>query len=182
MAEFEPALKVLLEHEGGYSNDPDDPGLATNHGWSLRTLQKMGDVDGDGWLEGDLDRDGDVDVDDIKILDPETAGHYYKTQFWDRYKYGEINDQLVATKVLLLSVHAGPRRCHLVLQKALHYHTVIRIDGLIGPMTRQATNMVGPSRLLTEFRHETAAFYRELMNKRSGLWKYSKGWMNRAYA
>lgn len=182
MAKFAPALATLLVHEGGFVNDPADAGGATKFGISLRWLQELGDIDGDGWLEGDLDRDGDVDVNDIRMLDTDKAGELYRQRFWDRYRYDAIKDQQLATKVFCLSVHAGPRRAHLVLQKALQYHTPIIIDGLIGPLTRAAANSVEPSRVVTEFRHETAAFYRELMDKKPGLWKFAKGWMNRAYA
>lgn len=181
-ADFDLAFEVLMEHEGGYVDDKDDPGGATKYGISLRWLQSLGDMDGDGWLDGDLDRDGDVDANDIRMLTPETAKEKYFNQFWNRYRYDAIKDQKLATKVLCLSVHAGPRRGHLVLQKALQYHTPIVVDGIIGPMTRAAANMVEPTRAVCEFRHETAAFYRSLVDKKPGMWKYANGWMNRAYA
>ena len=182
MADFEPALDMLLEHEGGYVNDPADPGGATKYGISLRTLQKVGDLDGDGYLFGDLDRDGDVDADDIALLDPETAAEYYQEFFWDRYRYGLIESQAVANKLLALSVHAGPRRGHIVLQMAINYHGMVKIDGIIGPNTRAASNELPESWLVGEYRHETAAFYRGLVVKKLKLKKFEKGWLNRAYA
>ena len=46
---FEEAIKVILKHEGGYSNDKDDPGGATDYGISLRFLQDHDiDLNGDG--------------------------------------------------------------------------------------------------------------------------------------
>lgn len=182
MSAFSPALPILLAHEGGFVNDPDDPGGATNFGISLRTLQKVGDLDGDGELDFDIDGDGDVDVDDIRDMPIAKVRQFYKAQFWDRYRYGRIEDQGIATRVLCLSVHAGPKQAHLTLQRALHYHTVIAIDGLIGPLTIAGTSMVEPGRLLTELRHETAAFYRRLVKQHSKLYKYEAGWLNRAYA
>jgi len=55
MARFEDALPTVLRHEGLYSEDPADPGGATNYGISLRFLRQLGDTDGDGFAEGDLD-------------------------------------------------------------------------------------------------------------------------------
>ncbi len=181
MAQFEPALATLLKHEGGFVNNPNDPGGATKYGISLRYLQKVGDLDGDGWLDGDLDKDGDVDADDIAILQPEDAGKHYLNQFWKRYRYDWIASQDVATKLLCLSVHAGPRRAHLVLQKSIIYHTAVTVDGLIGPLTRAAANMVEETWLGTEFRHETAKFYRELIQTKPKFAEFDRGWMNRAY-
>ena len=182
MAEFLPAVNELLKHEGGFVDDPVDPGGATNFGVSLRWLQSMGDIDGDGLLDGDLDGDGDVDADDIRHLGQEEAIHFYKTQWWDRYRYDAIQDTELATMLLSLSVHAGPRAAHKILQKAILYFAPVRIDGIIGPLTRASANSVEPDRLKTEFRHETAAFYRLLVRKNSKLTKYLKGWINRAYA
>lgn len=39
----------IIAREGGYVNDPDDPGGATKHGVTIHTLRRLGlDLDGDG--------------------------------------------------------------------------------------------------------------------------------------
>ena len=44
--------KEIVAREGGYVNDPDDPGGATNFGVTLGTMQRLGlDLDGDGDLD-----------------------------------------------------------------------------------------------------------------------------------
>ena len=52
---FTAAVARVLEHEGGFVDDPVDPGGATNWGISLRYLKKAGAVDAnvDGWLDDD---------------------------------------------------------------------------------------------------------------------------------
>lgn len=182
MASFAPAVATVLQHEGGFVNDKDDPGGATNFGISLRHLQKVGDLDGDGWLDGDLDRDGDVDVDDIRAMTRDQAEAFYKAQFWDRYRYDYLKSQDLATKVFCLAVHAGPRRAHIVLQRALNYHNLIKIDGLLGPHTRAAANVTPGPWVCTEYRHETAAFYLKLIEANPVRMKWQRGWLNRAYA
>lgn len=42
MRPFEDFVKVILKHEGGYVDHPNDPGGATKYGISLRFLQKNG--------------------------------------------------------------------------------------------------------------------------------------------
>ena len=49
----------IVRREGGFVNDPDDPGGATNHGVTIHTLRRLGlDVTGDGT----------VDIDDVRRL------------------------------------------------------------------------------------------------------------------
>lgn len=70
---FESAMEFLLQKEGGYSNDPDDPGGATNYGITIQTARDNG---------MDIDGDGDVDVDDIRNMTVEAAYAVYKNKYW----------------------------------------------------------------------------------------------------
>jgi lysozyme family protein len=58
MSDFNQAVKVILQHEGGYVDNPNDPGGATNYGISLRFLA-------DHPESGDFNGDGEVDAEDI---------------------------------------------------------------------------------------------------------------------
>ena len=49
----------ILKAEGGFVNDPDDPGGPTNYGVTLKTLKQLGH---------DLNQDGRVDIADLKQL------------------------------------------------------------------------------------------------------------------
>jgi len=49
----------IVDREGGYVNDPDDPGGPTKYGVTIHTARA---------LNLDVDNDGDVDIDDIKAL------------------------------------------------------------------------------------------------------------------
>ena len=52
--------KDILAREGGYVNDPYDPGWATNHGVTVHTMRRLG---------LDLTGDGIVDNEDVQVLD-----------------------------------------------------------------------------------------------------------------
>ncbi|MEP1497283.1 glycosyl hydrolase 108 family protein, partial [Pseudophaeobacter sp.] len=56
--------KEIVAREGGYVNDPDDPGGATKFGVTIHTMRRLG---------LDLDRDGDVDTQDVRKLTREDA-------------------------------------------------------------------------------------------------------------
>lgn len=200
MSSLEAALPVVFSHEvgwhwqsGGFTDDPNDPGGPTKWGVSLRWLRTLGDDDGDGWLDGDLDRDGDVDVNDIRALDREDAAGFYGQQWWDRYGYDRIAEQKLATKVLDLAINMGAGRAHRLLQQAVRgaNNTELKVDGIIGPRTLAAANDIHVPVIIAAYRGEAAGYYRELVAVRNvelrhGEEKppraqYLAGWLNRAY-
>ena len=42
MKSVQEIAKAILAREGGYVNDPDDPGGATNHGVTVHTMRRLG--------------------------------------------------------------------------------------------------------------------------------------------
>ena len=165
---------MVLAHEGGFVDDPDDPGQATRFGISLRLLKQVGD---------DIDGDGDVDADDIRALTREDAAVRYKEWFWDRYDYGRF-ELKIAAKVFDLAVNTGPKQAHIILQRSvravLQGHPLIE-DGILGPLSYAAVVACDSTRLLTAMRSEAAGFYRTLVASDPGRGKYLTGWLNRAY-
>lgn len=176
------AVEPVFLHEGTFSNDPADAGGATMYGISLRFLQKLGDLDGDGWLDGDLDHDGDVDVDDIRAITRERASALYFSQFWSRYNYHRFS-RSVGAKVFDLSVNMGPGNAHKILQRAVRATggRILMDDGRIGPKTIAAVNVTQPEYLVVAMRSEAAGFYRLLVESNATLGKFLNGWLNRAY-
>ena len=71
---FEDAMTFLWDMEGGFSDDKDDPGGATNLGITLDTAR-------DSKL--DMDGDGDVDIQDVKKIDIPTAIQVYRAKYWN---------------------------------------------------------------------------------------------------
>ncbi|MGR3447867.1 MAG: glycosyl hydrolase 108 family protein, partial [Paracoccus sp. (in: a-proteobacteria)] len=59
MPSVEEIAREIVAREGGYVNDPDDPGGATNHGVTIGTMRQLG---------MDLNRDGRIDAADVKAL------------------------------------------------------------------------------------------------------------------
>lgn len=180
---FQHALDVVLAHEGGFVNDPVDPGGATNWGISLRWLARAGELDlnGDGLADGDLDLDGDVDVDDIRAMTRDDAAFFYRAHWWDRHDYGALH-LTVATKVFDLAVNMGSPQAHKLLQRACRAcGKEIADDGIIGPVTRATVAGIPPEMLIPPLREAAAGFYRQLIALRPQLAKYERGWLKRAY-
>lgn len=176
MSNFDKAVEVVFDNEGGLSDHPADPGGITNYGITLNVLREDGPF-------GDIDGDGDIDADDIRQLTIEQAREIYNRQWWDRYGYGRIENQWIATKLLDLSVNMGPRQAHLIMQRALRATGYpVKQDGILGPVTIGAINNCAvKSALHIAMRSEAAGVYRLIIANKPELKPFIVGWLNRAY-
>jgi lysozyme family protein len=183
MSSFDLAIPIILKHEGGYVNHPKDPGGATNFGISLRFLEKVGDLDNDGWLDGDLDHDGDVDIDDIRAMTETQAKSFYFDHFWDNNQYHLISSQSLATKVFDMTVNMGSRQSHKLLQRTLRaFGRPLNDDGIIGKKSLFAINQTDPYCLLAAYKCQCEGFYRLLVaEKPQTRSDFIDGWLNRVY-
>lgn len=110
---FEKALDFVLKQEGGYNNDPNDPGKETNLGISKSVYP-------------------DEDIKNMKLA---RATFLYRTDYWDKCRCGElpIGVDLI---VFDIAVNQGPYVAIRLLQLALN----ITVDGIIGPNTLMTAN------------------------------------------
>jgi len=67
---FEECIEIILDHEGGYVNNPKDPGGETKFGISKRAYPKL----------------------NISGLTRNQAITIYKNDYWDKYKISEIDE------------------------------------------------------------------------------------------
>ncbi len=173
MSDPEKALPVILAHEGGYSDDPNDPGGATKYGISLRFLRTQG---------LDLDGDGDVDGDDVRGITMTAALAIYRARIWDREGYGRIVDQQVATKLFDMAVNLGPFRAHRLCQHALRACVEdVEVDGVLGSESVKAINDCEPRELLLELCKQHERYYDTLCELKPRFEVYRRGWMKRAH-
>ena len=173
MSRFDDAFPVILAHEGGYVDDPADPGGATHYGISLRFLRREG---------LDLNMDGDVDGDDVRGMTKTAAMALYREFFWEQNGYSRIVDSQVATKVFDLCVNMGAPRAHRLLQKALNAcKYTLEVDGVFGPKTLLATNQAEARELLLALCSEAADYYRVLVELKPQLGRFLNGWLKRAF-
>ncbi len=93
--------QAIVGREGGYVNDPDDPGGgATNFGVTIHTMRGLG---------LDLDRDGDIDVRDVRLLRRDQAVDIFVQHYFHKPKLQQLPDALHAT-VFDMYVNAGQMR------------------------------------------------------------------------
>lgn len=155
---FERAVEKTLAHEGGYVNDPQDPGGETNFGISKRSYPHV----------------------NIAALTREDAIEIYRRDWWDRFNYGRITHEKIAAKTFDFSVNMGPTRAHVLLQRAVIESGGDRIviDGALGPKTFSAVNLhPNPDLLFAKLVLAAVGFYVSLNNTR-----FLAGWIRRALA
>ena len=178
---FATAMRQVAQHEGGYVNDPDDPGGATRWGISLAYLRRLDPELGRDL--GDVNNDGELTPEDIRQLPAEQAVEIYRRQWWQAHDYARLPVS-IAGKVFDLAVNMGPSSAHKVLQRALRAtgRSDVADDGILGPVTIGAATDARDGALMPAIRSEAAGYYRSLVAADATRRKFIRGWLNRAYA
>lgn len=159
MADFETAIAVVLEHEGGVGNLRGDPGGETCFGWSSAECERWG----------------------IPLpRTPQEATTLYELHFWNPL-YEQILSQTVATKIMDDCVNQGPEAGTHNLQAALcAAGSIVERDGIFGPATLTATNLVPEKLLLPWMRLIQYQSYEKWIGSDPEREKLRKGMANRA--
>jgi lysozyme family protein len=150
------AFNLMLKSEGGYVNNPADPGGMTNLGVTKATWEN--------WVGRESDEA------EMRSLTPEKVEPLYKKKYWDAVR----GDELPAGISYLcfdFAVNAGAGRAIKTLQSAVG----VTPDGGFGPMTMAAVQAVDPATLIERFSAEKVVFYRSL----NTFATFGNGWLNR---
>lgn len=154
---FGKSLAKVLVHEGGYVNDPVDPGGATNKGVTQAVYNSWRKSHGQ---ESQSVRNLSVD---------EIAG-IYKLLYWDRIR-GDDLPSGVDYAVFDFAVNSGVNRAAKFLQAAVG----VADDGVIGKQTLAAVNDFGAARTIEALCAKRLGFLKGLKI----FWRFGKGWTRR---
>ena len=156
MSKFDDIIEVVLEHEGGYVNDPKDPGGETNYGIAKRSHPDV----------------------DIKNLTKEGAKEIYKEVYWDKNKVESLPEELWHI-YFDMCVNQGKSRAVKIIQRAVNGKGgSLTVDGGMGPMTIAA---IGKSRVeLDRVRAYRVKYYSDLVSRKPDLERFYFGWFKRA--
>ncbi len=170
----------ILRREGGFVNDPDDPGGATNYGVTLATMRRLG---------LDLDRDGDVDVQDVRALSREQAGQIFKTEYYRKPKIDQLPAAL-RPSVFDMYVNAGGAAITILQKLLAEFGFRVAVDGVLGPQTIGAAHgamQKAPQYFVDAYGIARRNYYYRLADRRPGARKYARrrdggkgGWILRA--
>ena len=153
---FDEIIEVVLHHEGGYVNDPKDPGGETNFGIAKRSHPDV----------------------DIKNLTKDDAKEIYKEHYWDGNKVESLPEQLRHI-YFDMCVNQGKGRAVKILQRAANAKGAdLKVDGGLGPKTLGAINDSNVE--LQRVRAYRVKYYADLVTRKPDLEKFFYGWFKRA--
>jgi lysozyme family protein len=153
---FEPALKAILHHEGGFVNHPSDPGGMTNLGVTKKVWEE--------WVGHAVDEKA------MRSLTPELVSPLYKRKYWDKIR-GDDLPTGVDYAVFDAAVNSGPGRAAKWLQGCVG----VEQDGAIGPKTLAAVAKVDPKELVEDYAKRRLSFLMDLPH-----WgTFGRGWGRR---
>ncbi len=170
----------IIAREGGYVNDPDDPGGATKYGVTMHTMRRLGI---------DLTGDGKVTAADVRRLTREQARDIYVEHYFRHPGIGGLPEVLQAT-VFDMYVNAGSNSVR-ILQRLLNdMGEALTVDGVLGPLTLSAAHRAAeaaPKHIADAYGIARRNYYYTLGDARPASRKYVRrrdggkgGWIVRA--
>ena len=152
MTAFDKAFAIVIGEEGGYVNDPNDPGGETKYGISKRAYPTV----------------------DIANLTIDTAKAIYQRDYWTKVRADELPG-CVAAMVFDSAVNNGVGRAIRLLQMAVG----VIADGEFGQGTMTAVKVFLAGRpasaLMVEFQARRMVYMADLYNWHD----YGLGWSRR---
>ena len=180
MPDVRQIAEEIVGREGGFVNDPDDPGGATNHGVTIGTLRRLGI---------DVNRDTRIDVADVKALTRKQAVEIYLEHYYKRPGIAALPEALQAS-VFDMYVNAGGNAVKILQRLLTDMGFPCDPDGAVGPQTIRAAQMAyeaAPSHLADAYGIARRNYYYALADKRPASRKFARrkdggkgGWITRA--
>ena len=170
----------IVRREGGYVNDPDDPGGATNFGVTIHTMRALG---------LDLNRDGRVDTRDVRLLTRAQAVDIFVEQYFERPRLGLLPVPLQAS-VFDMYVNSGSNAVRILQRLLREMGFDLVVDGVIGPLTARAAHAAlaqAPDHLVDAYGIARRNYYYAIGDRRPASRKFARrrdggkgGWITRA--
>ena len=170
----------IVAREGGFVNDPDDPGGATKYGVTIHTMRRLG---------LDLTGDGRVSVADVRALTRAQAVNVFITHYFKHPRIGDL-PEVLQPSVFDMYVNAGANAVKILQRLLIRMGHVVGVDGAIGPQTIAATQAAyadAPDYLADAYGIERRNYYYALADARPASRKYARrrdggkgGWIKRA--
>lgn len=172
----------IIAREGGYVNDPDDPGGATNFGVTIHTMRRLG---------LDLNGDGRVTEQDVRRLSRTRARDIFVEHYYQSPQISSLPESVQAS-VFDMYVNAGGGAVRILQRLLRQMGQDISVDGAIGPQTiaaAKAAYEAAPNYFADAYGIARRNFYYRLADNRPASRKYARrrdggkgGWILRAEA
>jgi lysozyme family protein len=170
----------IIAREGGYVNDPDDPGGATKYGVTVHTMRRLG---------LDLDENGIVDAADVRLISRDQAIGIFLEHYYEKPRIGEL-PQMLRASVFDMYVNAGANAVKILQRLLVRMDQAVSVDGILGPQTiaaAQRAARMAPDHLADAYGIARRNYYFALADHRVASRKFARtkagdkgGWIRRA--
>lgn len=159
---FDKSFKLILKHEGGWANNPKDPGGPTMKGVTLATFRRL--------VKANATKEELRNITDAQLAT------IYRRSFWDPIG-GALLPSGVDHAVFDFAINSGPGRAAEYLQRVVGAVP----DGRVGPATIAAVEKLPAMRVIEKLMADREAFLRRAKDKKGNLlWPTFKGgWSKR---
>ena len=153
----EKVFAFTYKEEGGYGNDPHDPGGATNLGIIQVEYDKYRSA------KGLAERS-------VRYIDRSEADEIYTKAYWNKID-GDDVPAGIDLVIYDYGVNSGPGRAIEYAQRVLN----VGVDGILGPITLAALKAVEPRKFIHDFDNDRLSFLQRLKTYAY----FGKGWSAR---
>ncbi|EHU1483072.1 glycoside hydrolase family 108 protein [Acinetobacter baumannii] len=149
---FDEVFERTIGHEGGYVNNPKDPGGETNWGITIKTARENGYIGA------------------MRYMKRDQAKEIYRKAYWERAKCAQYNSA-IGFQMFDAAVNHGIGNAIRMLQRAVG----VADDGVVGDITLGAINKKSLDDVLVLFNAERLEFYAKLKT----FPEFGRGWTRR---
>ncbi|WP_095589807.1 holin-associated N-acetylmuramidase [Actibacterium ureilyticum] len=170
----------IVTREGGFVNDPDDPGGATKYGVTIHTMKRLG---------LDLTGDGRVTTADVRRLSRAQAVEIFIDHYFRKPRIDAL-PQVLQASVFDMYVNAGANAVRILQRLLVDMGQGVTVDGVIGPQTiaaTQAATDLARDHIADAYGIARRNYYYALADRRPASRKYARkrdggkgGWITRA--
>lgn len=163
MAKSEILKPFILSFEGGFVNNKNDGGSATNKGVTLSTFRMV--------------YGNDKTVSDLKKITDEQWMYIFKKFFWDACRADDIMSQSVANMLVDFAYNSG---CGNAIRK-IQGVVGVKVDGILGKNTLNAINDfdLGQWVLFDRLKVARISFLNAIVKNKPSQEVFLKGWLRR---
>ena len=172
--------KGIVLREGGFVNDPDDLGGATNFGVTIHTMRRLG---------LDLDGGGDVNIEDVKALQRDQAVDLFIEHYFVAPGLVALPELLQAS-VFDMYVNAGSSAVKILQRLLRDMGYALTVDGIVGPQTLAGAHdaaLHAPQSFVDAYGIARRNYYFRIADRRIESRKFARtraggkgGWIRRA--
>lgn len=170
----------IVEREGGFVDDPDDPGGATKYGVTIHTMRALG---------LDLTGDGAINVSDVRAITRDMAVDLFIKHYYARPRI-DLLPEVIQASVFDMYVNAGANAVKILQRLLREMDYTVSVDGVLGPQTARAAEAAAepdPVVLRDAYGIARRTYYFRIADRRPASRKFARtraggkgGWIRRA--